>query len=254
MSHTLQQQIIFDLDDTLIHCNKYFEQILDRFADQLLEWFKSGQLTAKEILAKQIEIDVAGVKKVGFVSSHFAESLVDTYRYFSSLIGRETHLAEEEHLSRLGMSVYDQDVEPYPGMMDTLNLLREQGHELNLYTGGDEFIQQRKIERMKLSAYFDDRIYIRTHKNAEALEEILQSRYFDRRRTWMIGNSLRTDIAPALTAGINTIYIKHPNEWSYNLVDIKKKADTSMYTISSLEQVPSIIAESLSMLARKNIL
>lgn len=250
---SLRQQIIFDLDDTLIHCNKYFEEILNRFASQLLEWLDAERLTTETILAKQTEIDVAGVKKMGFVSSHFAESLIDTYRYFSSIMGRNTLLAEEEHLAQLGMSVYDQEVEPYPGMVETLNVLSEQGHELNLYTGGDDFIQQRKIDRMKLSAYFEDRIYIRTHKNAEALEEILQSRQFNRRSTWMIGNSLRTDIAPALTAGINTIYIKHPNEWSYNLIDIKENTDTSMYTISALEQVPGIIAESLAMIARKNM-
>ncbi|WP_110932732.1 HAD family hydrolase [Paenibacillus bouchesdurhonensis] len=251
---SLRQQIIFDLDDTLIHCNKYFEEILDRFARQLLEWFDAERLTTKEIIAKQTEIDVAGVKKVGFVSNHFAQSLIDTYRYFSSVTGRDTHLAEEEHLAHLGMSVYEQEVEPYPGMLETLNVLSGQGHELNLYTGGDDFIQQRKIDRMKLSTYFDDRIYIRAHKNAEALEEILELRQFNRRRTWMIGNSLRTDIAPALTAGINSIYIKHPNEWSYNLIDIKENTDTSMYTISSLEQVPGIIAESLAMAARRNML
>ncbi|WP_055108011.1 HAD family hydrolase [Paenibacillus ihumii] len=254
MSITLHQQIIFDLDDTLIHCNKYFDQILDRFASQLLEWLPAERLTAQDIIAKQIEIDVAGVNKLGFVSSHFAASLVDTYRYFCAMIGRDTRFTEEEQLTRLGMSVYDQEVEPYPGMVDTLNLLSEQGHELHLYTGGDESIQQRKIERMKLSAYFGDRIYIRTHKNAEALEEILQSRHFKRKRTWMIGNSLRTDISPALTAGIHSIYIKHPNEWSYNLVDIKQNADTSMYTVSSLEEVPGIIAESLALTARKSCL
>lgn len=250
---SLRQQIIFDLDDTLIHCNKYFDEILDRFASQLLEWLDTERLTTGAILAKQSDIDVAGVKKMGFVSSHFAESLIYTYRYFSSVVGREPHLCEEEHLAQLGMSVYDQEVEPYPGMIETLNILSEQGHELNLYTGGDDFIQRRKIDRMKLSAYFEDRIYIRTHKNTEALEKILQSRQFKRKSTWMIGNSLRTDIAPALSAGINTIYIKHPNEWSYNLIDIKKDTDTSMYTISSLEEVPGIIAESLAMIARKNI-
>ncbi|AZK47404.1 HAD family hydrolase [Paenibacillus lentus] len=250
---SLRQQIIFDLDDTLIHCNKYFEEILSRFASQLLEWLDTERLTTEAILAKQTEIDIAGVKKVGFVSSHFVESLIDTYRYFCSVIGRDTNLAEEECLAQLGMSVYDQEVEPYPDMEETLNVLSEQGHELNLYTGGDDLIQQRKIDRMKLSAYFEDRIYIRTHKNAEALEEILQSRPFDRNNTWMIGNSLRTDIAPALTAGINTIYIKHPKEWSYNLIDLKKDTNTSMYTISSLEQVPGIIAESLAMIVQKNI-
>ncbi|WP_019638660.1 HAD family hydrolase [Paenibacillus fonticola] len=243
--NTLRQQIIFDLDDTLIHCNIYFEQILDQFAALLLDWLGTERLTKHEILAKQTEIDIAGVEKVGFISSHFAESLVDTYRYFCSLLGRSALPAEEDTLSRLAMSVYEQEVEPYPGMMETLDILLEQGHELNLYTGGDKAIQQRKIDQLKLSAYFEDRIYIRRHKNINELEKILRSRHFDRKRTWMIGNSLRTDIAPALTAGIHTIYIKHPNEWSFNLVELKESTDTSMYTVSSLEQVPNIIAESL---------
>lgn len=120
---------------------------------------------------------------------------------------------------KLGLSVYEHPVEPYPGMVETLNLLRSQGHELLLYTGGETAIQQRKIEQMKLAEFFEDRIYIRQHKNAEALEEILRSRFFDRTSTWMIGNSLRTDVMPALSAGINAVYIKIPNEWLYNIVE-----------------------------------
>lgn len=154
----------------------------------------------------------------------------------------------------LGMSVYEQNIEPYPGMVETLDILERQGHELNLYTGGEKAIQERKIEQMKLASYFHDRIYIRQHKNEEALEQILTSRHFDREHTWMIGNSLRTDIIPALTAGINTIYIKLPNEWSYNVVELKNEPTTAMYTVSSLEEVPSIIAESIAVKQKKRTL
>lgn len=251
MNPPLRQQIIFDMDDTLVHCNIYFEHILDQFADLLAEWLQESRITPAEIRAKQTEIDVAGVQQIGFVSSHFPQSLIDTHRYFCRMLGRKPKLAEEDQLMKLGMSVYEQEVEPYPGMVETLTLLQSQGHELFLYTGGETVIQQRKIEQMKLADYFQDRIYIRQHKNVEALEEILSSRHFERRRTWMIGNSLRTDIVPALTAGINTIYIKHPTEWSYNLVDLQKDQHTSMYTVSSLEDVPGIIAESLTMAAAK---
>ncbi|MEF2967235.1 HAD family hydrolase [Paenibacillus sp. M1] len=247
MNMPLRQQIIFDMDDTLVHCNIYFDQILDEFAELLVDWLSDSRITADEIRAKQIEIDVAGVEQIGFVSAHFPQSLIDTYRYFYRLLGKEPNLAEEDKLMKLGMSVYEREVEPYPGMAMTLNLLRSQGHELYLYTGGETIIQQRKIEQMRLADYFQDRIYIRRHKNIEALEQILTSRTFDRKSTWMIGNSLRTDIEPALTAGINAIYIKRPNEWSYNIVDLKKTTDTSMYTVSSLEEVPGIIVESLTM-------
>ncbi|GIP55971.1 HAD family hydrolase [Paenibacillus vini] len=247
MNRPLRQQIIFDLDDTLVHCNIYFDQILDEFSELLADWFQEFRITTEEIRNKQIEIDVAGVELIGFVSSHFPQSLVDSYRYFCRLLGRDLNIAEEDKLMKLGMSVYDREVEPYPGMVETLNLLRSQGHELYLYTGGETTIQQRKIEQMKLADYFQDRIYIRQHKNVEALEEILTSRTFERRSTWMIGNSLRTDIEPALSAGINAIYIKHPKEWTYNLIDLKKETDTSMYTVSSLEAVPGVIAGSLTL-------
>lgn len=241
MNSATTQQIIFDLDDTLVHCNKYFELILEQFADMLTDWFKPSGITVAEIRDKQTEIDVAGVHQIGFASIHFPESLIDTYRYFSKTTGRPLQAEEEALLMKLGLSVYELPIEPYPGMVETLNLLRSQGHELHLYTGGESVIQQRKIDQMKLSDYFQDRIYIRRHKNAEALEDILRSRPFDRSRTWMVGNSLRTDITPALTAGIGAIHIQIPNEWLYNIVELQQGANLQIYTVSSLEEVPRVI-------------
>ncbi|WP_018752812.1 HAD family hydrolase [Paenibacillus sanguinis] len=241
MKSATPQQIIFDLDDTLVHCNKYFELILEQFADLLTNWFKPSGITPAEIRDKQTEIDVAGVHQIGFASVHFPESLIDTYRHFSQVTGRPTQSEEEERLMKLGLSVYELPIEPYPGMVETLNLLRSQGHELHLYTGGESVIQQRKIDQMKLSDYFQDRIYIRRHKNIEALESILRSRPFDRSQTWMVGNSLRTDITPALAAGIGAIHIQIPNEWQYNIVELQQGANLQMYTVSSLKEVPGII-------------
>ena len=168
MKQTVQQQIIFDLDDTLIYCNKYFELILGQFADLVSEWFSGYQLSIKEIRDKQIEIDVAGVQQIGFASQHFPESLIDTYRYFCQHFGERREELKEKQLMRLGLSVYEQSVEPYPGMVDTLDFLQRQQHELYLYTGGETVIQQRKIEQMKLADYFQDRIFIRQHKNIDS--------------------------------------------------------------------------------------
>ncbi|AWB46922.1 HAD family hydrolase [Paenibacillus sp. CAA11] len=242
------------MDDTLVYCNKYFDQVLAEFANQLQEWFGAERLSEQDIRSKQIEIDVAGVHQIGFTSSHFPQSLVDTYRYFSHALNRPANDLEELRLTKLGLSVYEQKVEPYPGMVETLEILSHQGHELFLYTGGENEIQQRKIDQMKLSAYFKDRIYIRRHKNVQALEEILGFHSFDRNVTWMIGNSLRTDIEPALQAGINTIYIKRPDEWVYNMIELKNNPDAVMYTVSSLEEVPGIIAEHMSLKAFKRTL
>ncbi|ANS74613.1 HAD family hydrolase [Paenibacillus yonginensis] len=249
----LHQHIIFDMDDTLIYCNKYFEAVLEDFTRLLRHFLGKDRLTAEEIRAKQVEIDVAGVHQVGFASHHFPESMVETYRYFATLLGHPISQIEEARITKLGLSVYDQLVEPYPGMIETLDVLKAQGHDLYLYTGGEAAIQQRKIDQMKLDVYFGDRIYIRQHKNVEALEEIIALHQFDRSRTWMIGNSLRTDIEPAIKAGINCIYLKQPDEWVYNIIELKPAKDTTMYTITSLQQVPEVIAENIAVKHKRTL-
>ncbi|UQZ37131.1 HAD family hydrolase [Paenibacillus sp. PK3_47] len=237
----MKQQVIFDLDDTLVHCNKYFDLILGQYFELMNDWFSGDGILTSEVRSKQVEIDVETVSTSGLASENFPKSLIATYRYFSARLGRPADPVQEQQLMKLGLSVYDQEIEAYPGMVETLDMLKQDGHDLYLYTGGDDTIQQRKIEQMKLDLYFDDRIFIRQHKNVESLENILSTHHFDRSRTWMIGNSLRTDVLPALTAGINTIYLKQQNEWLYNLIELQREMQQSVVTISSIIEVPPVI-------------
>jgi len=241
----MSQRLLFDLDDTLVYCNKYFHFILDQFADEMTTWFASAGLSRETILNKHTEIDIAGVNVVGFQSEHFPQSFVDTYRYFSHLTGRTPSPIEEEKLWKLGNSVYELEVEPYPMMEETLYSLADSGHELHLYTGGDNVIQRRKIDSLKLDRYFEDRIYVRMHKNTSALEQILSEGGFDRSQTWMIGNSVRTDVLPALNCGIHAVYLKHDGEWTYNLVPIDAQPSGAFLTLTALPQVPPAIHDYL---------
>lgn len=237
----LPQQVIFDLDDTLVHCNKYFDLILGQYFELMAGWFGDTGLTTGEMRAKQVEIDVATVNASGLASDNFPKSLIATYRFFCEKYGRGFDPFEERQLMKLGLSVYDQEIEAYPGMVETLDALKQDGHDLYLYTGGDDTIQRRKIEQMKLDSYFNERIYIRQHKNVEALEGILSALSFDRTRTWMIGNSLRTDVLPALTAGIHSIYLKQQNEWLYNLIELQHERKHAVTTINALYEVLPVI-------------
>ncbi|MEH7372039.1 uL15m family ribosomal protein, partial [Priestia megaterium] len=69
-----KQTLIFNLDDTLVHCNKYFRDTINAFVAQLQEWFEN--LTKEEIKQKQLEIDLKSIEKYGLHSSRFPESLV----------------------------------------------------------------------------------------------------------------------------------------------------------------------------------
>jgi len=237
----MKQSILFDLDDTLIYCNRYFYQVVDQFTDAMSAWFDGHNIDPVSIRDKQTEIDLIGVHADGFKSDHFPQSFVDTYRYFSNLYNRSCSATEEDFLWKLGRSVYSHQVEPYPNMEATLDQLADKGHELHLYTGGEVLIQQRKIEAMQLERYFGSRIYVRSRKNIDAMEDILTSVGFDRNNTWMIGNSIRTDIVPALHAGIHAIHMESESEWAYNVIGVNIAPKGAFIKLQQLADVPPAI-------------
>ena len=108
-------------------------------------------------------------------------------------------------------------------------------------TGGDPAVQMRKVREAGLERFFGDRIHITRHKNTEFLEALIRSHGFDRSRTWMIGNSIRTDVVPALTAGIHAIHMRAQTEWEYNVVQIDVEPKGAFFTLDHLKDVPDTI-------------
>ncbi|MFS0638498.1 HAD family hydrolase [Mesobacillus foraminis] len=128
-----KQTILFNLDDTLAYCNRYFAQVIDKFAEQMTVWFDS--VSIDEFKRKQLEIDIKAIGKHGLASARFPESFVGTYNYFCDLMGREKEKEETDYLRQLGNQVFEIPVEPIPYMNETLTALKEEGHELYLHTG-----------------------------------------------------------------------------------------------------------------------
>jgi putative hydrolase of the HAD superfamily len=234
-----KQNIIFNLDDTLIECNKYFHLVNEQYAALMKEWFPG--IPSDTVKAKQVEYDLAVVDKNGLTVDHVPQSFMSAYGYFCKETGRNPREEEVNRLEKLGYSVFTMPVEPLPHMYETLEELKKAGHELYLHTGGEEKNQWRKISQLQLAAYFDNRVFISKHKDVEALAKIMDKMDFDPTITWMVGNSLRTDIIPGLEQGIHVIYIPAPNEWHYNVVDITVKPKGAFLTLSSLNQVPEAI-------------
>ncbi|MED4402217.1 HAD family hydrolase [Metabacillus fastidiosus] len=239
-----KQNILFNLDDTLAYCNRYFNQVIGEFADQMTIWFDS--ITKEEIKQKQLQIDVAAISQHGLKSERFPESFIGTYKYFCDLTGKEKKKDEIQYLRKLGLKVFEIPVEPIPYMNETLQLLKEEGHELYLHTGGDEANQRRKIAQLELATYFENRVFISEHKDTTALSDILKTINADPKVTWMIGNSLRTDIVPALEMDIHAIYIPAETEWQYNVVEVNVEHSSAFLTVNSLQEVPAIIYQSIN--------
>jgi putative hydrolase of the HAD superfamily len=234
-----KQNILFNLDDTLSYCNKYFNLVIDEFADQMMVWFDS--ISKENIRQKQLQLDVAAISEHGLKSERFPESFVGTYKYYCDLTDREKKKDEIQYLRELGFKVFEIPVEPIPYMNETLIRLKEEGHELYLHTGGDEANQRRKITQLELTTYFEHRIFISEHKDTTALSDIIKTIKADPKVTWMVGNSLRTDIVPALEMDIHAIYIPAENEWQYNMVEVNVEHSSAFFTVDSLQEVPDVI-------------
>lgn len=128
-------------------------------------------------------------------------------------------------------------------MEQTLTYLKETNHFLYLYTGGEWEIQWRKIRQIGLERYFEDRIFISRHKTTETMQKIIEEQALNPEQTWMIGNSIRTDVIPAFHSDLNAIHIPAEKEWSYNQIALNITPPRAFYTVNRLREVPSIIIE-----------
>jgi putative hydrolase of the HAD superfamily len=236
-----EQSVLFDLDDTLVHCNKYFDFVIDQFVDLMLTWYAGHGLSKQDIKKKQLDIDLAGIQIHGFMPERFPQSFVETYQWFAQHYNRPVSAKEQDWLMQLGHTVYSYTVEPYPLMNETLQILQQAGHQLFLYTGGDVSIQMKKIKDVGLDEFFQDRIFVTVHKTREFMNTLMQEQRFDRQHTWMIGNSITTDVLPALHAGIHAIHIPVADDWVFNNGTIDVTPKGAFYQLPSLLEVPETI-------------
>lgn len=199
------QTLIFDADDTLWECNRYFEEAIHAFIDFL----HTEHLTREEIREVLDNFE----RRNGYGARAFATSLVDTYRHFAT----ENDPGDEERIAQLGLRILEQEMAPIPGVAETLAALRPH-HALLLFTKGDEEEQQVKLQRSSLTDLFDTSI-IAHDKTIETYKEIVDSLDLDPASTWMIGNSMRSDILPALAAGLHAIYVPNPHTWHMEHAD-----------------------------------
>lgn len=236
-----KQNILFNLDDTLAYCNRYFNKVVDDFVSQMTKWFDG--LSRQEIRQKQLEYDLDAISVHGLRSDRFPESFVKTYQYYCDVTGVDKKRSEINYLRELGFQVFEIPVEPVPFMSETLDQLKDAGHELYLHTGGDEANQMRKISQLELTTYFENRIFISENKDTTALSDILKTIDANPDVTWMVGNSLRTDIMPALKMEINAIFIPAETEWKYNEVEVNVEPKGAYFQLDSIREVPDAIQD-----------
>jgi putative hydrolase of the HAD superfamily len=97
------------------------------------------------------------------------------------------------------------------GVEATLQHLQPR-HQLILMTKGNITEQRGKVERSGLRRYFSA-VEIVAEKDSPTYRRVVQNYGLIRESTWMVGNSPKSDINPALGAGLRAVFIPHPDTW-----------------------------------------
>jgi putative hydrolase of the HAD superfamily len=119
--------------------------------------------------------------------------------------------ALHETIHGFAHTIADHPMEIIPGVAETLGYLSAR-HHLILLTKGAIAEQTGKIERSGLKSYFAATEIV-AEKDASTYRDIVSKYELAPDLTWMVGNSPKSDINPALAAGINAVFVPHGNTW-----------------------------------------
>jgi putative hydrolase of the HAD superfamily len=206
------QNLIFDADDTLWENNVYFEQAFDEFCAYL----NHSTLTPEEIRGVLDEIEIENNKIHGYGALNFGRNLSQCFLHLAERAVDEHDL---KRVTALAHRILLQEVELREGVAETLPLLAER-HELTLFTKGQAEEQNRKIDLSGLRPLFRHCEVVK-EKNREAYAELTRSHGFDPEMTWMIGNSPKSDINPALAAGLRAVFVPHERTWTLEREELR---------------------------------
>lgn len=207
----MRQHLIIDADDTLWENNIYFEAAFEDF----VAYLGHSSLTPDEVRQVLDEIELANMKTHGYGSLNFGRNL---RLCFERLAEREVCEADARAVMALAERILEAPVELIDGVAETLEYLAMR-HDLTLFTKGQAEEQKLKIDRSGLGVYFGHLAIVK-EKDAEAYRRLARERGMDPARAWMVGNSPKSDINPALEAGLNAVYVPHPRTWMLEREDL----------------------------------
>ena len=198
------QTLLIDADDTLWENNVYFERAIARF----ISFLNHHEFSAEQVREVLNDVERECILKHGYGLHSFAHALVDTFERLSvEPVTPELH----EQIHGFAHAIAEQPLEHLPEVPETLQYLSER-HRLILMTKGALAEQSGKVERSGLKEYFAA-VEIVAEKNPAAYAGVVEKHKLNHDATWMVGNSPKSDINPALAAGLHAVFVPHGNTW-----------------------------------------
>ncbi len=209
MVQTAVTTLGFDADDTLWQNEQFFRYTEGRFLDLLADFGDRATLASRLFAVEKRNVPVYGFGIKGFVLSMMETALeVSDGRLDQSVIAG---------ILTMGREMLGHPVELLPDVRETLETLADR-YPLVLITKGDLFDQERKLAASGLADLFNA-VEIVSEKSASTYARVFAARGDGADKGLMVGNSLRSDILPALEAGAYAVHVPHDLTWTYEHVD-----------------------------------
>jgi putative hydrolase of the HAD superfamily len=203
--------LLIDADDTLWENNIYFEEVVAHYIELVARHGHSPDDARATLLA----IEHRRTKAFGYGIDNFRHSLDAACHQL--LDGRE-YLRDLSLFDQLCFALRRRPIALLPAVDETL---RELGgrHRLILLTKGDSDDQLSKVVRSGIRGRFHA-VDVVAEKDAETYDDVIHRHGVDRARAWMVGNSPKSDVLPALAVGLRAVFIPHAATWTLELQEL----------------------------------
>jgi putative hydrolase of the HAD superfamily len=193
----------FDADDTLWQNEQFFRMTEDRFVAMLGEHGEAAEISGRLLEAEKRNLGFYGFGIKGFVLSMIETAI--------EITKGEVPAAVIGEILAAGREMAAHPVETLPHARQTLEALSGD-YRLVLITKGDLFDQERKLAQSGLGDFFHA-VEIVSDKKAATYDRIFARHGDGAGRAMMVGNSLKSDILPALEAGSWAVHVPHELTW-----------------------------------------
>jgi len=198
------QTLLIDADDTLWENNIYFERAIVRF----ISFLNHHEFSPEQVREVLNDVERESIATHGYGLHSFSHSLVATFERLSvQPVTTEMHA----QITGFAHTISAHPIEFLPDVPETLQYLSTR-HRLILVTKGAIEEQSGKIERSGLREYFAATEIV-PEKNPEIYHALVEKHSLVHDSTWMIGNSPKSDINPALAAGLHAVFVPHGDTW-----------------------------------------
>ena len=210
------QTLLIDADDTLWENNVYFERAIAAF----ISYLNHHEYTAAEVRRALNAVERETILARGYGLTSFTHSLVTCFERLSAEPVTEE---KRQRVLSFARSIAEQEIELLPGVPETLAELSTR-HHLILMTKGNRAEQADKLARSGLAAHFAA-VEIVKEKDPATYREVIARHELAPHTSWMVGNSPKSDINPALAAGLHAVFLFHKDTWMLEHAEIDPAPD-----------------------------